>query len=80
MLAELKDKSPVIARLKVPKDETRASWVITGIKFKRLAGNSVKPLQVILRDPWPGNSESKQFMDWKDFSTRLQSIIFVNIL
>ena len=80
MLAELKDKSPIIARLKIPKDETRASWVITGIKFKRLNGNNVKPLQVILRDPWPGNSDDKTFMDWDEFSNRLQSIIFVDML
>lgn len=77
IIDELFYKSPMIVRLSVPKEHPRSVWVMTGLIFSR-EGKDIYPKKVILRDPWP-ESDSRQELEWKEFSNRLKSITYVFI-
>lgn len=69
------NKYPLIIGLDMPGQTDGHAYVLTGISFKKVNGE-YKPIEVILRDPWPTNPSRKKII-WSDFRKRVHTIVHV---
>lgn len=72
---DLVNKYPLIIGLDMPGQTDGHAYVLTGISFKKVNGE-YKPIEVILRDPWPTNPSRKK-IPWSDFRKRVHTIVHV---
>lgn len=75
IINDLVDKYPLIIGLDMPGQTDGHAYVLTGISFKKENGE-YKPIEVILRDPWPTNPSRKK-ITWSDFRRRVHTIVHV---
>lgn len=72
---DLVNKYPLIIGLEMPGQTDGHAYVLTGISFRTVNGE-YRPIEVILRDPWP-TSPSRKKIPWSDFRRRVHTIVHV---
>lgn len=75
IINDLIDKYPLIIGLNMPGQTVGHAYVLTGISFRKVGG-SYRPLEVILRNPWP-SSPSREKLSWDEFRRRVNTIVHV---
>ena len=74
-IEDLINKYPIIIGLDMPGQTVGHAYVLTGISFRK-EGNSYKPIEVILRNPWP-TSASREKLSWSEFYRRVHTVVHV---
>ena len=79
---DLAKKYPLIIGLHMPGQQIGHAYVMTGICFSTNdTGTEVYPHKVILRNPWPKNSNQseadREELAWNDFINRVHTIVHI---
>ena len=75
-IEDLTYKYPLIVGLRMPGQDVGHAYVLTGISFTEDMYNNKKPIEVILRDPWPSNP-SRLKMSWSEFYSRCHTVVHI---
>ena len=79
IIDDLAHKYPLVVGIDNPGQKIGHAYVLTAIYFKGDINGTIIPIKIALRDPWPwpGNKDGRVKMSWRDFISKVNTIIHV---